>query len=112
MTKMTTDADILNKIATEKGDFVNSKTVIADLAENYEGNDFLGGQNHYALLSDAAANLSLDIASAYDQGVIEKMQAAMKDYFDGNASLEKAKANFETAIKEMYPEIETVNWPK
>ena len=112
MTKMTTDADILNKIATEKGDFVNSQAVIADLAENYEGNDFLGGQNHYALLSDAAANLSLEIASAYDQGIIEKMQAAMKDYFDGNADLDKAKANFETAIKEIYPEIKTVNWPE
>ncbi len=112
MTKMTTDADILKKIATEKGDFVNSQSVIADLAANYEGNDFLGGQNHYALLSDAAANLSLDIASPYDQGVIEKMQAAMKDYFDGNADLDKAKANFETSIKEIYPEIKTVNWPE
>ena len=112
MTKMTTDADILNKIATEKGDFVNGQAVIADLAANYEGNSFLGGQNHYALLSDAAAGLSLNIASAYDQGIIENMQAAMKDYFDGNASLDEAKANFETKIKEIYPEIQTVNWPE
>ena len=112
MIKMTTDPEILNKIATEKGDFVNSKSVIADLAENYEGNDFLGGQNHYALLSDSAANLSLKIASAYDQGIIETMQGSMKDYFDGNADLEKAKANFETAIKEKYPNLETVNWPE
>ena len=112
MTKMTTDADILNKIATEKGDFVNSKTVIGDLAANYEGNSFLGGQNHYALLSDSAAGLSLKIASAYDQGIIETMQGSMKDYFDGNADLEKAKANFETAIKEKYPNLETVNWPE
>ena len=112
MTKMTTDPDILKKIAEEKGDFVNSKAVIDDLAKNYEGNSFLGGQNHYALLSDSAAGLSLKIASAYDQGIIETMQASMKDYFDGNADLDKAKANFETAIKEKYPELETVNWPE
>lgn len=112
MTKMTTDADILKKIAEEKGDFVNSKSVIADLAANYEGNSFLGGQNHFALLSDAAANLSLKIASPYDQGVIEKMQAAMKDYFDGTADLDSAKATFEKSIKEVYPTIETVNWPE
>ena len=112
MTKMTTDPEILNKIATEKGDFVNSKTVIEDLAKNYEGNDFLGGQNHYALLSDSAAGLSLKIASPYDQGIIEGMQAAFKDYFDGNADMDKAKANFEKTIKEKYPEIETVNWPE
>ena len=112
MTKMTTDPEILNKIATEKGDFVNSKSVIKDLAANYEGNDFLGGQNHYALLSDAAEGLSLKIASPYDQGIIEKMQAAMKDYYDGTVDLDTAKANFEKSIKEIYPEIETVNWPK
>ena len=112
MIQMTTNKDILNKIATEKGDFVNSKAVIDDLAKNYEGNSFLGGQNHYALLSDSAAGLSLKIASAYDQGIIETMQASMKDYFDGNADLDKAKANFETAIKEKYPELETVNWPE
>ena len=112
MIKMTIDPEILKKIATEKGDFVNSQSVIADLAENYEGNDFLGGQNHYALLSDSAANLSLKIASAYDQGIIETMQGAMKDYYDGNADLDKAKANFETAIKEKYPNLETVNWPE
>ncbi len=112
MTKMTTDTDILNKIATEKGDFVNSKTIINDLAVNYEGNDFLGGQNHYALLSDSAAGLSLKIASAHDQGIIENMQTAFKDYFDGNADLDAAKANFEKTIKEIYPEIETVNWPE
>ncbi len=112
MTKMTTDPDILKKIAEEKGDFVNNKAVIDDLAKNYEGNSFLGGQNHYALLSDSAAGLSLKIASAYDQGIIETMQASMKDYFDGNADLDKAKANFETAIKEKYPELETVNWPE
>lgn len=112
MTKMTTDEEILKKIATEKGDFVNSQKVIADLAKNYEGNDFLGGQNHYALLSDAAADLSLKIASPYDQGIIEKMQAAFKDYYDGNVSLDKAKSNFEKSIKEIYPEIKEVNWPE
>ena len=112
MTKMTTDPEILNKIAVDKGDFVNSKAVIADLAANYEGNSLLGGQNHYALLSDAAAGLSLKIASPYDQGIIENMQAAMKDYYDGNVDLDTAKANFETKIKEIYPEIQTVNWPE
>ena len=40
------------------------------------------------------------------------MQNAMKDYFDGNVDLDGAKANFETSIKEIYPEIETINWPE
>ena len=56
--------------------------------------------------------LSLKIASPYDQGIIEKMQAAFKDYYDGNVSLDKAKSNFEKSIKEIYPEIKEVNWPE
>ena len=40
------------------------------------------------------------------------MQAAFKDYYDGNVSLDKAKSNFEKSIKEIYPEIKEVNWPE
>ena len=35
----------------------------------------------------------------------------MKDYFDGKVSLDKAKKNFETSIKETYPTIKKVEWP-
>ena len=30
----------------------------------------------------------------------------------GNVDFDKAKANFETAIKERYPEISEVKWPE
>ena len=49
---------------------------------------------------------------AYDQGCNEKIQAAFKDYYDGNVDEAKAKANFEEAIKELYPDLKTVNWPE
>ena len=32
------------------------------------------------------------------------------DYFQGQVDYDKAKSNFETAIKERYPEIQEVNW--
>jgi len=51
-------------------------------------------------------------AGAYDQGCNENIQAAFKDYFDGNVDEDGAKANFEKAIKELYPEIKTVKWPE
>jgi predicted DNA-binding protein YlxM (UPF0122 family) len=50
--------------------------------------------------------------SKYDQGCNEKIQTAMKDYFDGKVSLDKAKKNFETSIREVYPNIKKVKWPK
>jgi hypothetical protein len=50
--------------------------------------------------------------SAYDQGCNETFQAAFKDYFDGNADIDTAKANFETNIKTKYPELTEVVWPE
>ena len=47
----------------------------------------------------------------YDQGLNESLQNAFKDYFTGNVDEDTAKANFETAIKEKYPELTDVVWP-
>ena len=47
----------------------------------------------------------------YDQGLNESFQNAFKDYFTGNVDEDAAKANFETAIKEKYPELTDVVWP-
>ncbi|MBQ9708674.1 MAG: carbohydrate ABC transporter substrate-binding protein, partial [Firmicutes bacterium] len=60
----------------------------------------------------AAPNIDMSNACAYDQGINEGIQNAFHDYFDGTIDEAKAKANFETAIKELYPELETVNWPE
>ena len=37
--------------------------------------------------------------------------AAFKDYFTGNVDEDTAKANFQTAIQEKYPELTDVVWP-
>ena len=34
------------------------------------------------------------------------------DYFQGQVDYDKAKSNFETAIKERYPDITEVVWPE
>ena len=38
------------------------------------------------------------------------IQSSFGDYFQGNVTFEKAKENFETAIKERYPDISEVVW--
>ena len=73
--------------------------------------DFLGGQNHIALFAEAAAKIDMSNAGPYDQGLNESFQTAFKDYFTGNVDEDTAKANFETAIKEKYPELTDVVWP-
>ena len=51
-------------------------------------------------LEDYLSNLS-----AYDQGCNEEFQHAMKNYFDGKASLDDALNLFYKAVEEKYPEL-------
>ena len=43
--------------------------------------------------------------SAYDQGCNEEFQNAMKNYFEGNASLDDALDLFYKAVVEKYPDL-------
>ena len=112
MEKLTCDADIMKQITLDTQDYTNNKTGMNEIAEDPEfGSDFLGGQNHIALFAEAAEKIDMSNAGKYDQGCNEKFQAAFKDYFDGSVDLDTAKANFETAIMELYPNLTEVVWP-
>ena len=71
---------------------------------------FLGGQNAYEYFAPVAENIKIAPLSAYDQGCVELIQNAFSDYFQGNVDYDRAKENFETAIKERYPDITAVEW--
>lgn len=112
MLKMTADTDILRSLAVNNGEMSNDKPLMDELAQSPDfGIDLLAGQNYLGVLSDAAASISLANVSPYDQGCTEEFQNAFGDYFNGNVDLEKAKVNFETAIKERYPELTDIKWP-
>jgi len=66
---------------------------------------FLGGQNHLALLLDSAKSIDKSNMSAYDQGMAEKLQAAMADYYNGKVDETTAWNNFYTAVLELYPNL-------
>ena len=74
--------------------------------------DFLGGQNPFAYFAPVAENIKIAPLSAYDQGCVELIQNSFSDYLQGNVDYDKAKANFETAIEERYPDIKQVTWPE
>ena len=112
MLKLTCDKDIMKKITEDTQDYTNNKAAMKEIAESDFQSDFLGGQNHIALFTEAAEKIDMSNFGAYDQGCNEKIQAAFKDYYDGNVDEAKAKANFEEAIKELYPDLKTVNWPE
>ncbi len=73
--------------------------------------DFLGGQNAFEYFAPVAENIKIAPLSAYDQGSVELIQNNFNDYLQDKVSFEKAKENFEIAIKERYPEITEIKWP-
>ena len=92
-------------------DYTNNEKAMNEIANSDYSSAFLGGQNHIALFAEAAAKIDMSNAGPYDQGLNESFQNAFKDYFTGNVDEDTAKANFETAIKEKYPELTDVVWP-
>ena len=111
---MTADKDNLLKISEDYSDFTNTKSGMAEAATDDANfsSEFLGGQNPFAYFAPVAENIKIAPLSAYDQGCVELIQNSFSDYFQGNVDFDKAKANFETAIKERYPEISEVIWPE
>ena len=112
MRQLTCNSEIMSKMTREIQDYTNTISGMEAIASDSSfGSDFLGGQNHIALFSESAKKIDMSNAGPYDQGMNENIQKAMKDYFDGNVDLDTAKTNFETAVKELYPELTEVVWP-
>ena len=109
---MTADKDNLLKISKDYSDFTNTKSGMQEAATDDANfsSEFLGGQNAFQYFAPVAENIKIAPLSAYDQGCVELIQNSFSDYFQGKVDFEKAKSNFETAIKERYPEIQEVNW--
>lgn len=111
---VTADKDNLLKISKDYSDFTNTKSGMQE-ATNDDANfssEFLGGQNPFKYFAPVAENIAIAPLSAYDQGCVELIQNSFSDYFQDKVDYDKAKANFETAIKERYPDITEVKWPE
>ncbi len=111
---MTATKDNLLKISQDYSDFTNTKSGMAAAASDDASfsSDFLGGQNPFKYFAPVAENIKIAPLSAYDQGCVEIIQNSFSDYLQGNVDFEKAKANFETAIIERYPDITEIIWPE
>lgn len=104
MYTMSCDPEVLKQITIDTQDYTNTVSGMDELAKDFSS-DFLGGQNHIALFSEAAPKIDMSNISAYDQGLNEEFQKAFKDYFDGNVDKDTALENFYTAAMEKYPNL-------
>lgn len=103
---VTGNQDNLLHISKTYSDFTNTVPGMQQAAtDDTFASDFLGGQNPFAYFAPVAENIKMAPLSAYDQGCVELIQNSFNDYFQGNVTFDKAKGNFETAIRERYPDI-------
>ena len=111
---LTGDKDNLLTISKDYSDFTNTKTGMQEAANddaNYSS-EFLGGQNAFKYFAPVAENIKIAPLSSYDQGCVELIQNSFSDYLQGKVTFDKVKENFETAIKERYPDITEIQWPE
>lgn len=110
---LTADKENLLKISRDYAEFTNTTSGMQEAAKDDSfSSEFLGGQNPFEYFSPVAENIKIAPLSAYDQGCVELIQNSFSDYLQGNVDYDKAKVNFETAIKERYPDITEVQWPE
>ncbi|MCR5126011.1 MAG: carbohydrate ABC transporter substrate-binding protein [Treponema sp.] len=102
---LTCDDEVMFQIAKNAGDFTNNVPAMEKVAASDYQNPFLGGQNHVKLFLDSAQAIDRSNISMYDLGMSEKIQSAMKDYFDEKITLEEAWNNFYTSVLELYPKL-------
>ena len=108
MRQLTCNEEIMLDIVAKDSDFVNNKPAMEKAAtDDAYAFAVFGGQNPLGMFCTGAENCDLSNQSAYDQGCNEEFQRAMKNYFDGNATLDEALDIFKKAIVEKYPELTT-----
>lgn len=109
---VTAEEENLLKISKDYSDFTNTTIGMQQAATDEAfASEFLGGQNPFAYFAPVAENIKIAPLSAYDQGCVELVQSSFSDYFQDKVDYEKAKVNFETAVKERYPDITEIKWP-
>ncbi|MCX4327292.1 MAG: ABC transporter substrate-binding protein [Lachnospiraceae bacterium] len=110
---VTGNKENLLKISKDYLDYTNTKSGMNEAAKDSKtyASKFLGGQNSFEYFAPVAEKIVIAPLSAYDQGCVELIQNSFSDYFQGQVDFDKAKANFETAIKERYPDTTGVQWP-
>lgn len=99
------DEKTMVDLAKKYGDFTNNIPAMEALAASDYRNEFLGGQNHIKFFLEAAKSVDRTCISAYDLGMAEKIQTAMKDYYNGIVPEERAWENFYKAVIEQYPHL-------
>lgn len=105
MLKLCCDQDIMYNISKDTLDFVNNKAANDKLEADGVTGDFVGGQSLVSVLKEAADKIDCSNVSPYDQGCMENLMTAMKDYYNGKATKDEAIAKWKELTVKQYPAL-------
>ena len=107
---ITTDKEFLKSRGEATGDFMNSKSVMQAMVENYSC-EFLGGQNHLKLLYEVAQSINGKLISPYDATIDSIFTTTAANFARDEATSateiaearEDQKTNFIDLVRAKYP---------
>ncbi|MCH5350027.1 MAG: carbohydrate ABC transporter substrate-binding protein [Oscillospiraceae bacterium] len=108
MNAFTVNEDIMDKILSDALEFPNNKNVVNKYANDASyGLDFLGGQNHIAMMAQCAEKITWDpsLHTQYDQTFNESLPNAYLEYLKGICDKDTALSNFYITLSEVAPQI-------
>lgn len=102
---MTLNEAFLEEWALETGDVLSNVTVVDKIKDTYS-EPFLAGQNHYAAFARMAEDIDATIITGYDQDIQTLLEEQLIAYSKGEKDKETAMADFKSAVKNYYPDLE------
>lgn len=101
------DQDFLKAWADRTQDFIGNKVTVSAIKDNFH-DDFLQGQNHYALFADVAEQISAKHVTIYDGTIGSMFSAAALEYAMRKVNTkEEAYSVFRTNVSYAYNSIVT-----
>ncbi|MFR6055134.1 MAG: ABC transporter substrate-binding protein [Eubacteriales bacterium] len=102
--------EFLETYARESGEFVNNKNVVNTIKKDCS-EEFLAGQNHYALFDEWAKDVNGDTVGPYDSAIYTLFKDVSIQYAlnaEGYRTLDEAVGVFKALIKNSFPTISVV----
>ena len=105
MRKMTCDKDNMIAITEGTEDYTNTITGMNQIAASSYQSEFLGGQNHIALFSEAAAKIDMSNAGPYDKVLCDTFKVVFAGYITGEYDKDTALHKFYHEAVANFPEL-------
>jgi ABC-type glycerol-3-phosphate transport system substrate-binding protein len=95
---LTTSDYFLERWARDTGDVVSNINVMNNIKDEFS-EDFLGGQNHYAMFAELAQGVNGRLVQGTDQAIEGLFQEAVTAYVEGEKTKDEALRDFRAQVE-------------